>query len=118
MYRDDPRLIYVGQTRAKFIHLNINQYDFQDTNNFKELIKQLPDHIVSKSIHSNLSENQDNASNINKNNKHLLSSYKDDLISINSYLNVEEKYKRNTAVLIDVILTKDHHEKALKIVLS
>ncbi len=114
MYRDDPRLIYVGQTRAKFIHLNINKYVFQDTNYVKELIKQLPDHIVSKSIHSNLSENQDNASNINKNNKHLLSSYKDDLISINSYLNVEEKYKRNTAVLIDVILTKRPSREGLK----
>ena len=55
MFRDDPRLIYVGQTRAKFVHLNIVLANYSNLQSVEEIMKQLPNHIKYKTISYNMS---------------------------------------------------------------
>ena len=120
MFRDDPRLIYVGETRAKFVHLNIVQHNYPDIKNLEEIIKQLPDHIKYKTIldHSDSNENKTNHSNVTKNHSSLLLTFKDDLISINSYMNIEDKYKRNSSILKDVVFTKRGIKDCIELIME
>ena len=120
MFQEDPRLIYVGETRAKFIHLNIVKYNYTNLQSIEDLMRQLPDHIKYKSMSDNLNKNENITNNfiVEDTDSNLILIHKEDLISINSYLNVNDIYKRNSSILKDVILIKRGSKDCVEMIME
>ena len=120
MFQEDPRLIYVGETRAKFIHLNIVKYNYTNLQSIEDIIKQLPNQIKHKTISDNLNKNENITNNfiVKDTDSNLILNHREDLISINSYLNVNDIYKRNSSILKDVILTKRGSKDCVEMIME
>jgi superfamily I DNA/RNA helicase len=120
MFQEDPRLIYVGETRTKFIHLNIVKYNYTNLQSIEDIIKQLPDQIKHKTISDNLNKNENITNNyiVKDTDSNLILTHREDLISINSYLNVNEIYKRNSSILKEVILTKRGSKDCVEMIME
>ena len=80
----------------------------------------MPNQIKHKTISDNLNKNENITNNfiVKDTDSNLILTHREDLISINSYLNVNEIYKRNSSILKEVILTKRGSKDCVEMIME